>query len=44
MVAFFLDIGLILFFLPYTLGYNWAYDSLRERHFSRRQASTLACR
>jgi len=44
LAAFFLDIGLILFFLPYTLGYNWAYDSLRERHFSRRQASTLACR
>ncbi|CAH0148610.1 hypothetical protein SRABI70_00466 [Pseudomonas sp. Bi70] len=41
--AFFLDIGLILFFLPYTLGYNLAYDKLRERYFSRRQARTLAC-
>lgn len=44
LAAFFLDIGLILFFLPYTLGYNWAYDSLRVRYFNRRQASALACR
>lgn len=29
--AFVLDIGLLLFFLPYTLGFNWAYDTLRER-------------
>ena len=29
--AFFLDIGLLLFFLPYTLGFNWAYDALRAR-------------
>jgi uncharacterized membrane protein len=28
--AFLLDMGLILFFLPYTLIFNWAYDSLRE--------------
>ncbi|SDH77284.1 Uncharacterized membrane protein [Pseudomonas flavescens] len=42
--AFFLDIGLVLFFLPYTLGYNWAYDSLRERYVNRRAASRLACR
>lgn len=42
--AFFLDIGLILFFLPYTLGYNWVYDSLRERYFNRREACSLACR
>ncbi|OLU28675.1 hypothetical protein BVH03_11900 [Pseudomonas sp. PA15(2017)] len=41
--AFFLEIGLILFFLPYTLGYNLAYDKLRERYFSRRQARSLAC-
>jgi uncharacterized membrane protein len=27
--AFILDIGLILFFLPYTLVYNWCYDHLR---------------
>lgn len=29
--ALLLDIGLILFFLPYTLGFNWAYDVLRAR-------------
>jgi len=27
--AFVLDIGLILFFLPYTLAYNWGYDKIR---------------
>lgn len=34
--AFLLDIGLILFFLPYTLGFNWAYDVLRARYVRRR--------
>lgn len=29
--AFLLDIGLLLFFLPYTLAFNWSYDTLRER-------------
>lgn len=29
--AFLLDIGLLLFFLPYTLGFNWAYDVLRAK-------------
>ncbi|AYF86104.1 multidrug/biocide efflux PACE transporter [Pseudomonas sp. JS3066] len=29
--AFVLDIGLLLFFLPYTLIFNWAYDTLRAR-------------
>ncbi|TBU94674.1 multidrug/biocide efflux PACE transporter [Phytopseudomonas dryadis] len=29
--ALLLDIGLILLFLPYTLGFNWAYDVLRAR-------------
>ena len=42
--AFFLDIGLILFFLPYTLGYNWAYDSLRERFVARNPQPAAACR
>ena len=41
--AFLLDVGILLFFLPYTLGYNLAYDKLRERYVSRRQARTLAC-
>ena len=27
--AFFVEIGLVLFFLPYTLAYNWLYDWLR---------------
>ena len=27
--AFVLDIGLVLFFLPYTLLYNWCYDKVR---------------
>ncbi|MHC8357932.1 multidrug/biocide efflux PACE transporter [Pseudomonas sp. LB3P81] len=29
--AFLLDIGVLLFFLPYTYVYHWAYDVLRER-------------
>lgn len=28
--AFVLDIGIVLFFLPYTFGFNWIYDQLRE--------------
>ncbi|MGX5099071.1 PACE efflux transporter [Enterobacter cloacae] len=27
--AFFVEIGLVLFFLPYTLLFNWLYDYLR---------------
>jgi uncharacterized membrane protein len=27
--AFVLDIGLVLFFLPYTLVFNWCYDKAR---------------
>ena len=34
--AFMLDIGLVLFFLPYTLGYNWLYDTVRARVLMRR--------
>ena len=29
--AFVLDIGIALFFLPYTFFFNWAYDRLRPR-------------
>ncbi|GIZ13649.1 multidrug/biocide efflux PACE transporter [Pseudomonas sp. NCCP-436] len=36
--ALLLDIGLILFFLPYTIGFNWLYDLVRERIMTRRQA------
>ena len=37
--AFVLDIGLVLFFLPYTLGYNWLYDTLRAKLLARRQVA-----
>ena len=29
--AFVLDIGVLLFFLPYTYVYHWGYDVLREK-------------
>jgi len=38
--AFLLDMGLILFFLPYTLIFNWGYDSLRELLMRRLIASS----
>ncbi|MFP9231177.1 multidrug/biocide efflux PACE transporter [Pectobacterium cacticida] len=31
------EIGFFLFFLPYTVLYNWAYDALRERIVVRRR-------
>ena len=34
--AFVLDIGIVLFFLPYTFVFNWAYDTLRARWVERR--------
>lgn len=34
--AFLLDIGVLLFFLPYTYVYHWGYDVLRERFVTRR--------
>lgn len=40
--AFVLDIGIVLFFLPYTFAFNWLYDSLRARVVARRQATTAA--
>lgn len=36
--AFMLEVGFFLFFLPYTVAYNWIYDSLRQRWISRGQA------
>lgn len=36
--AFMLEIGFFLFFLPYTLCYNWVYDTLRQRWFEPRLA------
>ncbi|AVO52037.1 multidrug/biocide efflux PACE transporter [Ectopseudomonas mendocina] len=40
--ALLLDIGLILFFLPYTMAFNWIYDVLRARLLARREAQTNA--
>lgn len=40
--ALVLDIGLILCFLPYTMVFNWAYDSLRERLLQRRERLAMA--
>ncbi len=44
--AFVLDIGIVLFFLPYTFAFNWSYDRLREvvvaRH-QRKKALAAAC-
>ncbi|QHM70183.1 multidrug/biocide efflux PACE transporter [Mixta intestinalis] len=34
--AFMLEIGFFIFFLPYTMIYNWLWDRLREKWFSRR--------
>jgi uncharacterized membrane protein len=33
--AFLLDLGIVLFFLPYTFVYNWTYDTLRLRVINR---------
>ncbi|MNO10309.1 Bacterial Transmembrane Pair family protein [compost metagenome] len=32
--AFMVEIGFFLFFLPYSVIYNWAYDTLRARWVS----------
>jgi uncharacterized membrane protein len=37
-----LEIGFFLFFLPYTMLYNWVYDSLRERVIKRRLENRCA--
>lgn len=39
--AFILEIGFFLFFLPYTMFYNWAYDNLRARIIRSRQTVEL---
>lgn len=36
--AFLLDIGVLLFFLPYTYLYHWAYDVLRGKWLQTRLA------
>ncbi|RXZ44948.1 multidrug/biocide efflux PACE transporter [Crenobacter cavernae] len=40
--ALLLDIGILLFFLPYTMAFNWGYDVLRARWFARR-AVAMSC-
>ncbi|KFC06190.1 hypothetical protein GTGU_02711 [Trabulsiella guamensis ATCC 49490] len=35
--AFMLEMGFFLFFLPYTMLYNWIYDALRLRVIKHRQ-------
>ncbi|WP_394780307.1 multidrug/biocide efflux PACE transporter [Undibacterium sp.] len=39
--AFVLDIGLILFFLPYTLVFNWVYDVVRDMLVRRGMLASL---
>ncbi|MFH5070363.1 PACE efflux transporter [Enterobacter cloacae complex sp. 2024EL-00215] len=39
--AFFVEIGLVLFFLPYTLLYNWSYDQLRWIFYGQKKAGDL---
>jgi len=37
--AFMVEIGLVLFILPYTMAYNWIYDVARERWIAPRLAA-----
>ncbi|OPA99036.1 hypothetical protein BFW87_04425 [Pseudomonas fluorescens] len=39
MQAFILDIGVLLFFLPYTYVYHWGYDVIREKVVQQRLPS-----
>ena len=42
--AFLVEIGFFLFFLPYTVVYNWVYDKLRDRLIrSRQQRQASSC-
>lgn len=40
--AFMLETGFMLFFLPYTMLFNWIWDTLRERVLKYRQQRILA--
>lgn len=40
--AFVLDLGIVLFFLPYTFGFNWTYDHLREAIVKKQNARIKA--
>lgn len=35
--ALLLDVGILLFFLPYTYVFNWLYDAVRQRYFHPQQ-------
>jgi len=35
--AFLVEVGFFLFFLPYTVVYNWAYDTLRQKVMAKRE-------
>ncbi|KZE32806.1 hypothetical protein AVW16_10495 [Crenobacter luteus] len=37
--ALLFDIGILLFFLPYTMAFNWGYDVLRARWIAHRVAA-----
>ena len=37
--AFFVEIGLVLFFLPYTMLFNWVYDYLRWTFVGRKRSA-----
>lgn len=39
--AFMLEIGFMMFFLPYTMFFNWAWDTLRVRVLKYRQPQSL---
>lgn len=43
MQALTLEMGFFLFFLPYTMFYNWVYDMLRERVMKRRVQRAMDC-
>lgn len=40
--AFWLDIGVALFFMPYTFAYTWLYDTVRARLIERRLAAATS--
>ena len=40
--AFVLDIGIVLFFLPYTFAFNWTYDHVRAIVIARRNRLSAA--
>ncbi len=37
-----LEIGFMLFFLPYTMAFNWVWDTLRERVIRHRRPRQAA--